>query len=157
MIGQQLTIPQLRRHLSQSRSAVGVAGEILVARALEAQGHRVSIAHDRGDLSVFLPDGQILGIEVKSARRNKQGKYQFTLWKHWQGRQCADHHNADVVILLCVLRTGDAVPFVVPVETLGTRHTVAITSFPTDYNGWLVTYRQTIRQLHLPETEIVSR
>lgn len=151
MIGQQMTIPQLTAHMSYNHTAIGVAGEVLVARTLEGMDFQVTVSHYRGDLTVVTPDGQIVYIEVKTARRAKDGVYRFTLWKRWQGRQCADHHRSDVVILLCVLKTGDAIPFVVPTPVLGNRHSVGITSFPADYRGWLVPYRQTLRTLSLPE------
>lgn len=148
-IGKQLTIPQIKGMLGTTRISIGLLGETLVARALEKTGYQVSIPHERGDLSVTTNDGQILGIEVKTSRRGKDGAYRFTLWKHWQGRQCADHNNADVIILLCVSKSGEAIPYVMPVSACKNKHAVAITSQPELYKGWLSPYKQTIKQLHL--------
>lgn len=155
MIGNQLTLPQLKRHMAQTRIAVGSAGEMMVARALEAQGYRVSIPHERGDLTAILTDGQILSIEVKTARKGKDGKYRFTLIKYWQGRTCTDHRNTDLVILVCILKTGDAVPFVIPTATIGNRRALAISSYPTDYTGWLAPFRQSLNSINLEKSSCV--
>lgn len=151
-IGKQLSFPDLTAHLSTTRVSVGFAGELLASRALQANGYHVRLSHERGDLSVILPStGEVVAVEVKTARYGKDGTYRFTLYKHWQGRQCADHRNADIVILLCVSRTGHAIPFVVPVPIVGDRRVVAITSrFPTKYAGWLTPFRQTLGSLRLP-------
>ena len=151
MIGEQLSIPELTAHLSQTHTAVGVAGEILVARTLEGKGYSVRIDHEKGGLTAISPDGEIVQIEVKTARQASDKCWHFTLYKHWQGRLCTDHHNADVVVLLCVMKSGDAIPFVVPVSDLGNRRSVTVTSYPRTYAGWLAAYRQTLRKLHLPE------
>lgn len=148
-IGQQLSIPQLKAHMSQSRGAIGMAGELLLARCLEQRGYSVNTDHRRGDLKVILPSGEILGIEVKTARKNKDGDYHFTLYKHWQGRLCTDARHADIVALLCIMKTGDAVPFILPVTAAGDRKAVAICGYPMSYKGWLAPYRQTLRSLQL--------
>jgi hypothetical protein len=145
MIGQQLSIPQLKLHLSTSHVAIGMAGELLIARALEERGYQVAITHQHGDLTAYTPQGEILYIEVKTARRCKDGKWRFTLYK--QGH--TDHKRADLVALVCVLRTGDVTPFIVPVSALIDKHQACITSYPTDYRGWLVQYRQILRSLTL--------
>lgn len=152
-IGKQLLFPfpELIAHLSTTRVSVGFAGELLASRALESAGYHVRIDHRDGDLTVIVSTGEIVAVEVKTARYGKDGCYRFTLQKHWQGRQCADHRNADVVILLCVSRTGHTIPFVVPVSVLGDRRAVAITSrFPTKYAGWLAPYRQVLTRMALP-------
>ena len=150
-IGQQQTIPELINYLSSSRGQVGAAGELLIARTLEMRGYRVSTSHrqGRGDLSVINDHGEIFYLEIKTARRGKDGKYCFTLYKHWQGRVCSDHRHADIVILLCLLKTGYGVPFVVPVAELATVSKACITSYPTSYNGRFAQYRQKLNKLSI--------
>lgn len=154
-IHREMTIRDLKRQFAQTHSSVGLAGEILVAQYLERSGYSVQILHDKGDLSVVYPNnGQIVGIEVKTARRNTRGAYSFTLRKNWQGRQCCDVRKADIVILLCVMKTGDCYPFVVPVGAIGERRAVAIASYPWQYKGWLSVYRQPLDKLSLPVLDI---
>lgn len=150
-IGTQLTIPQLHGTMSQTRIALGALGEQLIAQYLQRAGYAVSTPHERGDLSVVLPTGEILAIEVKTARKSKDGAYRFTLYKYWQGRVCADHSNTNFVILVCVQRSGYAVAFVVPTRDLQGKTAVGITSEPRKYHGWLAPYRQELKKLRLPQ------
>jgi hypothetical protein len=149
MIGQQPTIPQLRSHLAQSHVAVGKAGELIIARALETAGYAVSITHQRGDLTVVDQHGEIFYVEVKTARKGKDGKWRFTLYKHWQGRTCTNHAFTDFVVLVCVMKTGDCVPFVIPTPELLDKRQAVITSYPMDYQGRLAQFRQSLRKLTL--------
>lgn len=152
IIHRTMTSQELIRQFAQTHSAVGLAGEIVVAQSLERAGYVTEIRHERGDLTVIDPhDGQVIGIEVKTARRNSRGHYAFTLRKDWQGRQCCDSRKADVVILLCVMKTGDCYPFVVPVGAMGNLRAVTICSYPWQYKGWLANYRQRLDKLMLPE------
>lgn len=146
-IGQQMTIPQLTSYMSQTRVQLGAAGELLVARALEERGYRVSTSHHKkaGDLTIITDEGQIVYIEVKTARRGTDGKWHFTLYK--KGSQ--DHTGADVVILLCITKSGSATPFVIPISALENQHQACITSYPTTYGGRLAQFRQTIRKLRI--------
>jgi len=145
-IGQQLTIPGLKTHFSHFRNSVGMAGEALIALALQDCGYPVAVNHKRGDIQVWTKDiKKTAYIEVKTARRGKDGKYRFTLLKNG----CTDHRNADIVILVCLLKTGDAIPFVVPVTVLYEQKQCVITSDPWSYAGKLSPYRQNLKTLHL--------
>lgn len=143
MLVAQLALPTMQIYLSdQKRKAIGTMGEITVARMLELSGYEVSFTHvreRRGDLRVYdIQSGEIVRVEVKTARRSKDGKYRFTLFK----KGCTDYRDADVVVLLPVLKSGRTVPFVIPVDDLGNRSQVCITSHPEEYSGMWVKYRQ---------------
>lgn len=143
MIASQLTLPKLTFYLSdESRKGIGVMGEVMAAQLLEKAGYAVSFTQHRqkrGDLRVVAPKtGEIKRVEVKTARRTTDGKWRFLLWK----KGCTDYRHADVVILLAVLKSGRAVPFVIPVDDLGERAQVAITSHPENYSGRWAQYRQ---------------
>src|SRR3972149_4905962 len=133
MLNPQMTLPTMQMYLSDSkRKAVGTMGEITIARMLECSGYDVSFTHPgekRGDIcAVSRSTGEIMRIEVKTARRATDGKYRFTLFKKGH----TDYRDSDVVILLPVLKSGRVVPFVLPVERLGKRSTVLITSPPEE-------------------------
>lgn len=143
MFGTQLALPMVELYLSdKKRKAIGTMGEIAVARMLESSGYDVSLAHvgeKRGDLrAVSRSTGEIWRVEVKTARRAKDGKYRFTLFK----KGCTDYRDADFVVLLPVLKSGRVVPFVIPVSKLGERSQICITSHPEDYAGMWKQYRQ---------------
>lgn len=140
-----LGINELKSHLARARVYTGAAGEMMVTRALEARGYEVSRDRTRGDLKVITPDGEIVGVEVKTARKCSDGKWRFLLRK--DGHQ--DHRKSDVVIMLCVMRTGDVVPFVVPTSVLVDQRQAVITSLPYTYAGKLAAYRQRMHELSI--------
>jgi len=145
-IGNQLTLPGLKTHFSHNRKSVGMAGEIAIALALQERGYPVAANHKWGDLQVWTKDMKKTAyIEVKTARRGKDGFYNFTLRKDG----CTDHRNADLIILVCLLKTGDAIPFVVPVTVLYEQKKCSITSDPWNYKGKLSPYRQNLKTLSL--------
>lgn len=139
---QAYTLPRLEVMLSDlSRTATGALGEQYVAAALERQGWAVAFQHcnKQGDLKAFNPDtGEIVRIEVKTARRNARGQWCFNLFK--RGKTSVLH--ADVVVLLAILKSGRPVPFVLPVAAIGNRHCAVITSHPESYAGKLAQYRR---------------
>jgi hypothetical protein len=147
MIGLQATLPEMTAHLAQSHVAVGLAGEIVIARAFEANGYSVDIAHDRGDLHVFDSDGVMSIVEVKASRKGADGRWQFCLWK--KGSQ--DHRSADFVVLLSVGKSGFGVPFVVPIHVLRDKSKVCLPQWANTYRGYLAPYRQSLRKLYLPD------
>ena len=132
-----------------SRIALGNKGEELLAYALQQQGYSVRIDHQyqSGDLTVFDANGHSVRLEIKTARKAKDKRYHFTLRKHWQGRQCADHTGADFVVLICVARTGHPSIFVVPVDALNVNSCTI--GDPSTYSGRFARYRQNIRELRL--------
>src|SRR4051812_28096395 len=142
-----MTMPELTAHMSHSHNAVGLAGEVVAARAFEANGYTVDISHDRGDLHVFDSDGVLSLVEVKTSRKGADGRWRFCLYK--KGSQ--NHRKSDFVVLLCVGKTGFAVPFVVPIHVLQNRNAVCIPRWPLDYQAYLSPCRQSMRKLRLPD------
>jgi hypothetical protein len=144
-LGYQQTLPYLRQHMTMDHVSVGVAGELFIAASLEAAGYLVSTIHVRGDLKVITPDGEILYVEIKTARLSTDKKYRFTLYKKGH----TDHRHADIVILVCILKSGDVVPFVVPAAAVRDQKQAVITSYPHTYAGRFAQYRQRPKSLTL--------
>lgn len=145
------TLPGLQFALSdRTRNAVGALGERWAALTLQASGYVVrSLPHrsKRGDLeAISRATGEIIRIEIKTARKCKDGKWRFLLRK--QSKQ--DHRHADVVILLAVTLSGDVVPFVLPVRIVADQRQAVITSHPARYAGKLAPFRQSARHIVLP-------
>lgn len=144
MIGKQNTLPGLQKYMEQTARAVGMAGELYAAVALEKQGFEVSFTHpgeQRGDLRVVDPKtGVVWHIEVKTARRGKRG-WQFILRKDDKAGK-TDCRHADFVILLAVMKSGRNVPFIIPVHEIGEQQKITITSHPDVYEGKWAAYRR---------------
>jgi hypothetical protein len=137
------TLPGLEMALSEeNRRGIGALGERLAAHLLERAGYLVSHTRPgerRGDLRVVdQTTGEIVRVEVKTARRSQDKKWRFTLRK----RGHTDHRQSDIVILLAVMPSGRAIPFVVPVHVLRHQNQAVITSHPETYGGKLAVYRQ---------------
>lgn len=126
----------------RNRRGIGAWGENYVAAKFQEAGFKVSFARigeRRGDLRIVDPEtGEIYRVEVKTARRAKDGKWRFTLYK----RGHTDHANSDFVVLLAVLKSGRAVPFVIPSQVLCRQRQAVITSHPENYSGKLAKYRR---------------
>lgn len=141
-------LPGLLKHLANpSSNAIGALGEQLCYHALTARGYLVSNAHPkehRGDLRIITRDGQILRVEVKTARRSADGYYRATLRKPGK----TDHGDSDVVILLCVMEAGYVVPFVIPTPLIIHKNTLAVGN-PDTYRGKFARYRQRLYSLNL--------
>jgi hypothetical protein len=120
---------------------IGGIGEIWLSEALKNQGYEVTPGiqgQKRGDLLAIDPQsGEMTRIEVKTARKCKDGKWRFTLAKKGH----TDHRHADKVALLAVLKTGDVVVFMIPVEEISRQQQAVITSHPERYNGKLAQWR----------------
>lgn len=136
--------------LCNTRRALGAAGELKVAEALIAQGFEVDASHPHksGDLRVFDEWGDVFYVEVKTARQNARKEWCFTLYKLWQGRECTDHRSCDFVVLLAVLKSGQAIPFVIPCDKLQRVKAISF-SHPQTYAGKYSYYRQNIKELRL--------
>jgi hypothetical protein len=122
--------------------AVGAHGEVLARHMLCRSGYEVATTGRgarRGDLLAIAPDtGEFWRVEVKTARRCKDGKWRFTLVKNGH----TDHRDSDVVLLLAVTITGHAVPFLIPVADILNAWQITITSTPTEYTGKYARYRR---------------
>lgn len=126
-----------------TRQIVGLSGERWAAEWLRSLGWSVIIDHSIhfGDLQI-VKDGVILRVEVKTAKRGLDRKYNFTLEKFWQGRQVASLAGVDYLLLLCVLQSGRVVPFSIPSLVVAGVRKVAIGSHPEKYRGRLAVYRK---------------
>lgn len=124
-----------------SNRQIGGIGEIWLSEALRNQGYEVTPGiqgQKRGDLTAVDPrSGEMTRIEVKTARRGKDGHWRFTLVKKGH----TDHRHADKVALLAVLKTGDVVLFMIPVEEIKNRRSAVISNHPEQYNGQLAKWR----------------
>lgn len=140
----QTVLPFARDMLANPKAkAVGTLGETIIAHELERAGYLVSFARPgqrRGDLRAVCPEtGEVFAVEVKTARRAKDGKWRFTLYK----AGCTDYRDSDYVVLVCAQPTGATVTFVIPQSALGKRSQLTITSEPTQYAGRWAAYRNT--------------
>jgi hypothetical protein len=129
--------------VESSHTAIGVMGELLIAKLLCEAGYRILQSHKRGDLTVADCNGVITNIEVKTARVDKHGRWQFCLRKKGH----TDCSVTDLVVFLLVQSTGRPIPFVVPSIELKAK-CVAFSS-PSRYAGRLAKYRTTLKRLHL--------
>lgn len=123
-----------------TRRNIGTWGKLTVYQRLEKAGWLVSFCHceKRGDLRATNPlTGEVLYIEVKTARQGRDKKWRFTLVKDG----CTDYRDSDKVVLLAVLKSGDVVPFIIPVSEIPSRRQICITSHPASYTGWAASYR----------------
>jgi hypothetical protein len=126
---------------SRTHREIGAVGERWLCETLERQGYRVAygqLGKKEGDLRVIdVITGEVLKIEVKTARQCKDGKWRFTLAKDGH----TDHQHADMVALLAVMASGRVIPFVMPVEAVANQRQAVITSHPERYAGKLACWR----------------
>jgi Holliday junction resolvase-like predicted endonuclease len=134
---------QLRALIAEPKvNAVGIIGEMIAAEYLRRAGCRVQPTEQgsrRGDLRVITPAGELLYIEVKTARRGKDNKWRFTLIKTGH----TDHRATNAVLLLAVTRSAAVVPFIIPTPDIRDRRHIVITSNPRTYAGKFAAYRTT--------------
>lgn len=135
-------IAQITRALARENkhTAVGALGEALAAelfaRHYQVQ-HNLPGQH-KGDLTIVDPEtGESFHIEVKTARQSKGKKWHFQLWKHKK----TDHLNADYILLITVLKTGDAALFLVPESELRDVKHVSM-RHPDHYSGKFTAFQQ---------------
>lgn len=130
----------------------GYLGEILILELLKDTRWRAyqPRAHHIGDLVVTdTSTGEILKVEVKTARRGTyQGRWQFLLRKHDQ-HGVTDISHSDIVILLAIDDNNRIYPYVIPSKFMEQRTKVALTSHPEKYSGRIASFRQSIKSLSL--------
>lgn len=124
-----------RRHVGHlgeewARIRLGDSGyDVVTTRCGDKRGDLVAIDRTTGEKRI---------VEVKTARRGKDGKWRFTLAKTGH----TDHRNSDVVMALAVMTSGRVVPYVIPTDVLRDKRTVAITSHPDRYAGRYAPFKQ---------------
>lgn len=141
-------LPSLVALLSTSHTNVGAAGEKIAAIALQKAGYTVQAMRPgdkAGDLRVITGDGEILRVEVKTARQTAGYGWKFMLQKGTK----TDHHHADILLLLCVEASGNVIPFVCPVAALANVKQCTVCKNIRQYSGKLAKYRQRLETLSL--------
>jgi len=113
------SLPRLRGVLANPNTrALGTLGEYAAMCLLRNAGYTVSNTRPgqhRGDLRVIDPEtGEVLIVEVKTARQNSSKKWSFCLFR--EGK--TDYRHADILIALAVLKSGDVIPFVIPTSAI---------------------------------------
>lgn len=137
----QPTLTGLRVTLADhNRLGIGTAGEMTARLLFEQAGYAVRLAgRNKGDLTIIdTGTGESWNVEVKTSRRNRDGKWRFKLVKAGH----TDHRYADYVLMLAVLKSGRCIPFLVPVAALENQRQAVICSHPESYSGKLAQYRQ---------------
>lgn len=132
---------------NKQAKAVGSYGESIAYDLLTRGGYLVSYTHEgekRGDLrAVDAETGEVIRVEVKTARRGKNGNFKFSLERRNTARVMTSARHSDFVILLAVTKQGTAYPFVIPVDALGTVTNIEISSgHPANYGGKWAKYRR---------------
>lgn len=145
----QMSLITIESNISKrSHTAIGALGERAAAILLEKAGYAVSFTNQRqaGDLKAINTEtGETYTIEVKTARRCSDRKWRFTLAKTGH----TDHRHADFVILMCALKSGRMIPFVIPISELENQRAAVISSHPEDYSGKFSIYRQKAGSIRL--------
>ena len=139
-LGKAQTLPKLLPYFAMcSAQALGDVGEIYVASKLISAGYRVKKSPKfQGDLICHdQQTGERLRVEVKTARRNAQGYWQFNLRK----RGKTDVSHADVIILVQITDFCKPYLYVIPTFEVGNAHQIKITSHPTVYSGKYAAFR----------------
>jgi len=115
-----------------------------LVRLLRAQGWTVlemaSNAH--WDLTIGR-DGQVIRIEVKIARPRQKGRYRAEYYQFKLRSGGSKRAPDGDVMICCCCPDGPAsmVPFVIPIEELGERAMLEITSAPDRYAGQWAKWR----------------
>ena len=90
--------------------------------------------HFRADVKLISPyTGNIISIEVKTARKGKDGRYKFNLRKN----KHTDLHG-DFVILQAISNTGNITQYIIPSALLSGKRQAFVTD---NYNGQYAKYR----------------
>lgn len=121
---------------TKTAQQIGYLGEMLVKRKIESLGVDV-LWTAQLDVGYDLLVGNTLKVEVKTARKNKRGQFQFCLTK----LDHADIQKADCVILQCMVCLNCVVSYTIPVSALGARHQITLSGNINSYNGPFAQYR----------------
>lgn len=130
-----------------NRKTFGKAGEDAAVTLLARAGYDVSTVgrgDKRGDLRVVDQEtGEVWRVEVKAARRDSRGCWQFCLRRRTSAtRSCTDVSHADFALLLAFPKIGNPVPFLIPTDVLGQMKQLVLRDHPADYGGKWAVYRQ---------------
>jgi len=133
---------------NMSKWQIGSRGEQIAADMLRDQGYTVRRTRrgEPGDLRATSAVGEVLYVEVKTARQGQDRKWRFGLIG--RGTACTDYRRSDLLILLAVVNDGEIVPFVIPCANITNKPHAVITSDPRSYRGRLAIYRENWKALH---------
>ena len=125
--------------LQSKPQALGVHGEQVATELFKQNGYRVLRPGIKsGDLLVVhLETGEVNKIEVKTARRNGQGRWQFNMRKKGH----TDARYSDYILLMAVIVSGRVVAFLIPSVEVSARSQVTLFSHPDRYAGKYREYR----------------
>lgn len=143
MIALQLELFRLAVSIAdQTHNTVGLRGEIYAQRLLEASGYQTSTPAERhtGDIrAVDTATGEVFKVEVKTARRGRDGLYQFCLRR---GRK-TNVADADWLLMLAISPAGLVTRFLMPASAVDGLCKFAIRGAPEGYSGRFAPYRHT--------------
>ncbi|MCU0481684.1 MAG: hypothetical protein MUE54_10810 [Anaerolineae bacterium] len=97
---------------------MGKAGEAYAEKQFMDMGYKVTYPteYKQGDLRVVdVTTGEIVRVEVKTARRGQNGRWQVCFRK---GKK-TDCHHADLVVMQLVLDSGQVIPYFIPSSDIG--------------------------------------
>lgn len=117
---------------------IGKRGELLAQNMLRTLGYNadlqpIGVHHD----VKAVKNDCTLKIEVKTSRKGKDNKWNFTLAKNGH----ADHSSTDYVIFLFVMADESVIPYIVPTSELLSIRKFSVSSCPIKYAGKLAKYR----------------
>lgn len=139
---------QIQRGISPQ--VLGTFGEDIARTCFEHVGYSVAKADSNfaGDLWVYLPCGDRVKVEVKTARQGSEKRWRYCLKKTSAQGNTTCHH-ADVVLLIQITKIN-IYAFLVPCRVIGNRSYLSVRSPQPDYKGWLSDYAVSLESLVLP-------
>lgn len=152
-LGFQRELSMLCSIMSGSRVSLGRVGEQYCKVALEANGYLTDIDHQKGagDLRTVLPDGQVLRIETKIAKLNKDGHFQFCITKWKNGQMFTDCSGCDALMCLGIRQSGMAQFWIIPIPVVKQYKKIQITGKLNDFSAKWMGYRQHLGNLNFKE------
>lgn len=145
--------------MMRGKQTLGLVGEQYARIMLEAHGYLVDVNKDRlcGDLRVVCPSGQVLRVEVKSTKLNKDGRFQFCITRRTKSgyikTSCA---NCDAVMLLGVTASGRVEIYIIPSQVIANYSIVKFSPKLSANHKWKQ-YRQYPGSLSFKAIEDLSR
>ncbi len=113
-----------------SAAKFGAYGEVLAIAHLELLGLKVDYT-GQSSVGYDLLVENTLRVEIKTAKRSKDGIWQFNLTK----LNHSDITKSDVVLLQCVIELGHVITYAIPTSAIATLKQIKITNHPTLYTG----------------------
>lgn len=137
----------LSRQLASSdkTTVTGFVGERVVMEHLSSSDwhtHQAASVNCGDVIATNRVTGETLRLEIKTAKKAKNGQYQFCITKA-DKHGATDYRHSDVVILICVDAAGGFYLYVIPASSLKLgQQRLSISSHPTVYNGKYSCFRQ---------------